>query len=72
MELLFYKLCFKLLKTFKLLHKTVDSRDCGASEQKEGKYRRKKERKKVTTSRSQHKELVSSKIDFGRVGHILK
>ena len=43
MELLFYNLCFKLLKTFKLLHKTVDSRDCGASEQKEGKYRRKKE-----------------------------
>ena len=46
MELLFYKLCFKLLKTFKLFHKTVYSRDCGASEQKEGKYRRKKDRKK--------------------------
>ena len=47
MELLFYKLCFKLLKTFKLLHKTVDSRDCGASERKEGKYRRKKDYSKV-------------------------
>ena len=33
---IFYKMCFKLLKTFKELHKTVDSRDCGASEQKEG------------------------------------
>ena len=33
---IFYKLCFKLLKTLRLLHKTVDSRKCGASEQKEG------------------------------------
>ena len=26
----------------------------------------------VTTFRSEHKELVRFKIDFGRVGHILK
>ena len=47
MELLFYKLCFKLLKTFKLLHKTGDSRDCGASDKKrENTEERKKEERK--------------------------
>ena len=45
----------------------MDSRDCGASEQKEGKYRRKKERKKgVTfTARKRPSKLMFTMTDFG-------
>ena len=36
MLVIFYKQCFKLKNTIKLLRTIVDSRACGASEQKDG------------------------------------
>ena len=63
LEYLLYKLCFKLLKTFRLLHKTVDSRDCGASEHKQGKYRRKKRKKS---------EFQEKKVPYTMLQHLLK
>ena len=47
-----------LKKTFKLLHMIVDSRASGATEQKEGKYRRKKERKKERMIERRHENSL--------------